>query len=279
MVTSCCCLFSIIVCTIALLIISAMSTSPKKAFATRTDLKKVIILASHPTNLVRLFMMAAVIALVHLWGMSILVNRYDPDLQLRGQFVFDHHDHGHLMGWREDGLEHCPNATTHTLTNERYPVPTYIQSETLHSFRIPPQILLNNITDHRKEKTLGRSVASKFYFDMFLPGWKVISDDELSCFHTINQIDFFKSPDVELWYFSGFSSSSDKKDLCMLAQLFINGGIFVSSEYEFQISLLDQLARGVDALVLEGIEIQDDVAILSVSALGAPRGKVEIIDG
>lgn len=246
--------------------------------ANRATIKRAIFLTSHPTNLARLFMVAAIFALVHLWGVFVLVNRYSPDFHLRGQLIFDHHDDSHEMEWRKDGLEHCPNASIQTMTNKLYPVPTYIRSKTLHSFRIPPQILFNNITDHRKEKTHSRTIASKFYFDTFLPGWKIIFDDEVSCFQKIDQVDSFKSSDVKLWFFSGVTSSNDKKDLCMLVQLFVNGGIFISSEYEFQISLLDQLARGIDALVLEGIEFQDNVAILSISALGAPPGKLKIID-
>jgi len=240
--------------------------------STRATLKRAIFVTSHPTNLARLFMVAAIFALVHLWAVFILVNRHSPDLQLRGQLIFDHHDDSHEIEWREDGLDHCPNATIQTMTNKLFPVPTYIRSKTLHSFRIPPQILVNNLTDHKKEKTHGRTIASKFYFDTFLPGWKIIFDDEVSCFQKIDQVDLFKSSDVKLWFFSGVTSSNDKKDLCMLVQLFVSGGIFISSEYEFQISLLDQLARGIDALVLEGIEFQDNVAILSISALGAPPG-------
>eukprot|EP00569_Conticribra_weissflogii_P018458 CAMPEP_0171449250 /NCGR_PEP_ID=MMETSP0881-20121228/40025_1 /TAXON_ID=67004 /ORGANISM="Thalassiosira weissflogii, Strain CCMP1336" /LENGTH=277 /DNA_ID=CAMNT_0011973689 /DNA_START=13 /DNA_END=842 /DNA_ORIENTATION=- len=245
--------------------------------ATRAMLERAIFLASHPTNLARLFMVAAIFfAIVHLWGVFILINRHGHDLQLRDQLIVDDHDDSHEMEWRKDGLDHCPNATIQTMTNKLFPVPTYIRSKTLHSFRIPPQILVNNLTDHKKEKTHGRTIASKFYFDTFLPGWKIIFDDEVSCKYLaskkIDQVDLFKSSDVKLWFFSGVTSSNDKKDLCMLVQLFVNGGIFISSEYEFQISLLDQLARGIDALVLEGIEFQDNVAVLSISALGAPPG-------
>jgi len=40
----------------------------------------------------------------------------------------------------------------------------------------------------------------------------------------IDQVDLFKSSDVKLWFFSGVTSSNDKKDLCMLVQLFVSGG-------------------------------------------------------
>ncbi|KAL7466835.1 hypothetical protein ACHAXS_007109, partial [Conticribra weissflogii] len=168
-------------------------------------------------------------------------------------------------------IEHCPDSTIHPITDGEYPLPLFTSSNSPIFLRLPTQLLKSYIgiepgTLLEEKKTITRLQVNKNN-----PGWTIVSDNDESCFQKIEQIDLFQFPHVKNWFFSTATKQNQKSNLCTLAQLFLDGGVYVE-ENKSVTSVFRDMIEGVDALFYVAIDPGNPGSVMSHSVLGAPRG-------
>eukprot|EP00569_Conticribra_weissflogii_P013953 CAMPEP_0171418586 /NCGR_PEP_ID=MMETSP0880-20121228/41181_1 /TAXON_ID=67004 /ORGANISM="Thalassiosira weissflogii, Strain CCMP1336" /LENGTH=570 /DNA_ID=CAMNT_0011936859 /DNA_START=235 /DNA_END=1948 /DNA_ORIENTATION=+ len=113
-------------------------------------------------------------------------------------------------------------------------------------------------------------------------GWPVISYGAGSCFEKIEQIKDFNSDNIRSWFFSDEARVQDKRTLCMLSHIFVDGGLFINrTEIGMQNPklenstkiILEKLTKGLDVVFfVRTISLKRGQSVISLPVLGAPPG-------
>ncbi|KAL7524005.1 hypothetical protein ACHAWF_000782, partial [Thalassiosira exigua] len=140
-----------------------------------------------------------------------------------------------------------------TIKSRHRPSSSY-HTDSFPSKRIPRNILLNskNGIDHLSpliKLNIQRNI------DLF-PGWRVISDDDNSCMNKsslaytsiFGSLSLSFNSTLEKWYSDKKIEGKFKSDLCRLAQLYLDGGVYLDNDLELTSSLGDIFEHDVDVV-------------------------------
>mmetsp|Transcript_10818 Transcript_10818/g.22632 ORF Transcript_10818/g.22632 Transcript_10818/m.22632 type:complete len:617 (-) Transcript_10818:530-2380(-) len=166
---------------------------------------------------------------------------------------------------------HCHNSSHGPLTSGEYTLPPNFPSSAPNFIRLPARILTNDVADANTVSDIRALNVSHTGTIEIFSGWPTIFDNSTSCLAKIERVEeLFKSADIRSSFFSKQATKRHKRDLCMLSQVFVDGGIFLDRHRalpgieKMTIGLLDQLAKGVDVVSI----VSDDYQLV----LGAPPG-------
>ncbi|KAL7521958.1 hypothetical protein ACHAWX_006655 [Stephanocyclus meneghinianus] len=83
----------------------------------------------------------------------------------------------------------------------------------------------------------------------FFPQWKVISDNDDTCLQKIKQSPAFgDSLMIADWFRNQSTPGMYKSDACRLAQLYLDGGVYLDNDLHITSSLLELLERGPEII-------------------------------
>jgi len=167
-------------------------------------------------------------------------------------------------------IKHCPNSAIRPITDGKYPLPLFTSSNSPIFLRLPTQLLKSYVGIEPGTLLEEKKTISRLHLNKNNPGWNIISDNDESCFRKIEQIDIFQLPHVKNWFFSKVTMNNQKSDLCTLAQLFLDGGVYVD-ESKSVTSVFRDIIEGVDVLFYVTIDPGNRGSLMSHSILGAPR--------
>mmetsp|Transcript_29020 Transcript_29020/g.55508 ORF Transcript_29020/g.55508 Transcript_29020/m.55508 type:complete len:602 (-) Transcript_29020:129-1934(-) len=209
-----------------------------------------------------------------LWQHNLVASRENDEskvhhLLMRTNFLRDRRD----VEIKSSGFTTCPNSTLWILTNGTYPLPLHLPSKSRKFIRLPPRIFID---DNVNSPVFLSSVVQEF------AGWPVISYGAGSCFEKIEQIKDFNSDNIRSWFFSDEARVQDKRTLCMLSHIFVDGGLFINrTEIGMQNPklenstkiILEKLTKGLDVVFfVRTISLKREQSVIYLPVLGAPPG-------
>ncbi|KAL7549242.1 hypothetical protein ACHAWF_012530 [Thalassiosira exigua] len=100
------------------------------------------------------------------------------------------------------------------------------------------------------------------------PGWRVILDDDNTCKQKITEVNIIEKTAMEKWYNDEKIGGKFKSGLCRLAQLYLDGGVYLDNDLELISSLGGILERDVDIVT----SLDRNGAEIFQAILGASKG-------
>ena len=134
-------------------------------------------------------------------------------------------------------------------------------------FAIPPNFVINTKSGTGKEPLfIQNNILNNWgYF----PGWALISDNDITCLDKIKKTNVFNNSEISMWYASNDTRGMYKSDVCRLAQLYLDGGVYLDNDLELTSSLLDILKGPVD--IVSAVSLGGNDIFQAIFA--APPGK------
>lgn len=124
---------------------------------------------------------------------------------------------------------------------------TYAMSNSSTLIHIPTNFVINTKFGIHMEPTLiQENIRHNF---QFFPQWKVISDNDDTCLQKIKQSPAFgDSLMIADWFRNQSTPGMYKSDACRLAQLYLDGGVYLDNDLHITSSLLELLERGPEII-------------------------------
>jgi hypothetical protein len=124
---------------------------------------------------------------------------------------------------------------TNAMPNSSTPIhiPTNFVMNTKFGVHMEPTLLQENILHNLQ----------------FFPEWKVISDNDDSCLQKIQQSPVFgDSLFIAPWFRNQSTPGMYKSDACRLAQLYLDGGVYLDNDLHIKSSLMELLESGPEII-------------------------------
>ena len=133
---------------------------------------------------------------------------------------------------------------------------TDVTPDTKISNPIPSNFIINTKSGlHNEPLFIQENVKNNLFL---FPNYTFIQDDDASCLEKIKQIPTFsKSNHTLAWFQSNETLGMLKSDACRLAQLYIDGGVYLDNDLELRTSLLDLISDGYDIITSVALNDRD----------------------
>ena len=179
---------------------------------------------------------------------------------------------------KHNGIQHREKHHDHARPDSNatvLPPSIYPHRNTSTKFVIPPNFIINTKFGVEKEPDFIQKNILKNWG--YFPGWALISDDDTSCLDKIKKTNLFNTSAISTWYTSDDTQGMYKSDVCRLAQLYLDGGIYLDNDLELTSSILDIFKGPVD--IISAVSLEDDIfqAILAAPSGKRRMEKVEIL--
>eukprot|EP00804_Cyclotella_cryptica_P009326 CCRYP_008988-RA/>CCRYP_008988-RA protein AED:0.03 eAED:0.03 QI:206/1/1/1/0/0.5/2/296/326 len=124
---------------------------------------------------------------------------------------------------------------------------TYAMPITSTPIHIPPNFIVNTkLGVHLEPALIQENILHNL---QFFPEWKVISDNDDSCLRKIKQTPVFgDSLLIAHWFRKQSTPGMYKSDACRLAQLYLDGGVYLDNDLHITSSLLELLESGPEVI-------------------------------
>jgi hypothetical protein len=125
--------------------------------------------------------------------------------------------------------------------------------QSLSGEKIPNKLLFNSKGGLAHENDLIKENTIRI--QKVFANWTVTDDTDETCLKKILSLDFMKSGTaaVEHWYKSGSTNRQRKSELCRMAQIYLEGGVYVDNDLGLlETSLLVEDLEGMDVLTATG---------------------------